>query len=100
MLRSNEASFARIDGAIEGFTARHTPSQADTLNTRLDERVHVRALFQTAVHGVFFHVMLQFHHSAGLNARVGGAEDSTLLKGGWIAAVIQLAMKLSDKKQE
>ena len=27
MLRSNEATFARIDGAIEGFTARHTPSQ-------------------------------------------------------------------------
>lgn len=100
MLRSNEAAFARIDGAIEGFTAFYNLRYADTLDTRLYQRVHVRTLFQAAVHSVFLHVVLQLHHAAGQNARVRVAQDSTLFEGGRIATVIQLAMELSDKTEE
>ena len=68
MFRSNEAALARIDGAIEGFTAGDGRRKAATLNAGLHERVHVRALFQAAIHSVLFHVVLQLHHAAGQNA--------------------------------
>ena len=100
MLRSIEAAFARIDGAIEGFTAFYNLNYAETLNSRLDQRVHVRTLFQAAVHSVFLHVVLQLHHAAGQNARVRVAQDSALFEGGRIATVIQLAMELSGKTEE